>query len=125
VTPADLAQVQRRAQQILDVARLTVGQVDRTACVDGQQYEAANAALRQHVDARWGDARDLAALALVLVDELGVSRALIDDLEARLASSEAGRLSAVASSDRRLGELSGLRVALMTVELFARKARCS
>jgi hypothetical protein len=54
-----------------------------------------------------------------------VSRALIDDLEARLASCEAGRLSAVASSDRRLGEVSRLRVALMTVEVFARKARCS
>jgi hypothetical protein len=44
-----------------------------------------------------GDARDLAAIALVLVDELAVSRALIDDLEARLAG----------------------------CELIARKARCS
>jgi hypothetical protein len=85
VTPVDLAQVQRRAQRILDVAQLTVGQVDRTACVDDQQFDAANAALREHVAGRWGEARDLAALALVLVDELAVSRALIDDLEARLA----------------------------------------
>jgi hypothetical protein len=53
MTPVDLAQVQRRAQRILDVAQLTVGQVDRTACVDGQQFDAANAALREHVDGRW------------------------------------------------------------------------
>jgi hypothetical protein len=89
MTTVDLAQVQRRAQRILDVARLTVGQVDRTACVDSQQFDAANAALREHVDGRWGEARDLAALALVLVDELAVSRELIDDLEARLAGCEA------------------------------------
>jgi hypothetical protein len=88
MTAVDLAQVQRRAQRILDVAQLTVGQVDRAACVDGQQFDAANAALREHVAGRWGQARDLAALALVLVDEVAVSRALIDDLEARLASAE-------------------------------------
>lgn len=123
MTAVDLAGVQKRAQRILDVVELAVGRVDRQACVDDQQYEALNEALRESVGCHWGRARDLAALALVLVDEVAVLRQLVDDLETRLAVCDADRLSAAASADRSRRELSGLRVALLTVELFARKAR--
>lgn len=101
----DLAVVQKRAQHILAVDGLAVGRVDRLACVDVQQFEAGNAALRRHVDAHWRDARDLAALALVLVGEVAVLRELVDGLESELRIVDAHRLSAVEAADRRLREL--------------------
>jgi hypothetical protein len=69
------------------------------------------------------EGRLLARQAGLLADEVAVLREVVDDLESRLVVVDAERLAAVAVADERRRDLSALRVALMTVEQFARKAR--